>query len=427
MNRQSGIGQFLHKLGPGLIFAAAAVGVSHLVQSTRAGAAFGLAMFGFIIFANAMKYPAFRFGPHYAAATNTSLLQGYRRQGTWALVLYLLLTLATMFTVQAAVTMVTAGLFKAWLGLSASPVTISMVLLAVIAGVLAIGRYRLLDLIVKALVGVLTVSTVVATVAALQFIDWGNANWFLGAGEWDATTIVFIAALIGWMPSAIDVAVWNSLWTLAKSKNDNEPAELESTMVDFHVGYIGTAILAVCFMLLGAGVMHGEGIEFAQGAGGFAAQVLELYAKTLGEWSRPIIGLAAAAVMFSTTLAVADGFPRALAVLLTRFVRDETSDDHDLQSPLARKGYWASMALLMIGAVAVIAAFVSSLKEMVDVATTLSFLTAPLLAWLNHRSVTGPEVAESDRPAPWLYWWSIAGIVAMSLFAIGYIYLLATR
>lgn len=31
----------LSKLGPGLLFAGAAIGVSHLVQSTRAGADFG--------------------------------------------------------------------------------------------------------------------------------------------------------------------------------------------------------------------------------------------------------------------------------------------------------------------------------------------------------------------------------------------------
>ena len=32
------------RLGPGLLFAAAAVGTSHLVQSTRAGAAYGLTL-----------------------------------------------------------------------------------------------------------------------------------------------------------------------------------------------------------------------------------------------------------------------------------------------------------------------------------------------------------------------------------------------
>ena len=74
-------------LGPGIIWAGAAIGVSHLVQSTRAGATFGLGLIGVVVFANLYKYPAFSFGPRYAAATGTSLLEGYRQEGTWALVL----------------------------------------------------------------------------------------------------------------------------------------------------------------------------------------------------------------------------------------------------------------------------------------------------------------------------------------------------
>lgn len=111
----------LSALGPGLLFAAAAVGVSHLVQSTRAGAVYGLALVGMVILANVVKYPAFRFGPYYSVATRTSILEGYRRQGTWALVLYGLLTLGTMFTVLGAIGLVTAGLAMATFGFKASP------------------------------------------------------------------------------------------------------------------------------------------------------------------------------------------------------------------------------------------------------------------------------------------------------------------
>ncbi|MCA9640228.1 MAG: hypothetical protein KC492_06010, partial [Myxococcales bacterium] len=116
---------WVQALGPGLLFAAAAVGVSHLVQSTRAGALFGLGMFGVMLLANLTKYPAFRFGQQYAAATGTSLLEGYRRQGTWALWLYALLTLLTMFTVQAAVTFVTAALLVATLKLKLNLILVS--------------------------------------------------------------------------------------------------------------------------------------------------------------------------------------------------------------------------------------------------------------------------------------------------------------
>lgn len=417
---QRGLGGLLASLGPGLLFAAAAVGVSHLVQSTRAGAMYGLAMVGFIILANIAKYPAFRFGPQYAAATGRSLLEGYRRQGTWALVLYTVLTLGTMFTVQAAVTVVTAALVKATLGLSLGPLPISVALLVFCGALLAVGDYRWLDRLVRVLVVVLTLSTLVATAMVVPRVDW-SGPWLWPEGGFDAKTLAFTAALVGWMPSAIDVAVWQSLWTLARARESGHKPTQRESMFDFHVGYLGTVVLALCFMLLGAGVMHGSGEAFAASAGGFAAQVLGLYTKTLGAWSRPIIGLCAIMVMFSTTLAVLDGFPRAMATLVMRFRVGAEPDGDELATPQGRRAYLVSVVVLALGSVVVLALLLQSLKAMVDIATTLSFLTAPILAWLNHRAILAPEVPEADRPKPWLRALSMLSIVGLSAFAIFYL------
>ena len=49
----------LKKLGPGLLFAGAAIGVSHLVQSTRAGADFGWGLLWALVLSNLFKYPFF--------------------------------------------------------------------------------------------------------------------------------------------------------------------------------------------------------------------------------------------------------------------------------------------------------------------------------------------------------------------------------
>ena len=48
--------------GPGILFASTAIGVSHLVQSTKAGALFGFGLIWAIIAANILKYPFFEFG-----------------------------------------------------------------------------------------------------------------------------------------------------------------------------------------------------------------------------------------------------------------------------------------------------------------------------------------------------------------------------
>jgi Mn2+/Fe2+ NRAMP family transporter len=72
---------FWKVLGPGIIWAGAAVGVSHLVQSTRAGAGFGFELVALVLAANLLKYPFFEFGPRYAIASGESLIHGYLRMG----------------------------------------------------------------------------------------------------------------------------------------------------------------------------------------------------------------------------------------------------------------------------------------------------------------------------------------------------------
>ncbi len=97
------------QLGSGLLFAGAAVGVSHLVRSTRAGASYGFEPIWILIIGNALKYPFMEFAPRYANPTGKSMIDGYRNIGKWALILYLVLTMATMFAIQAAVTIVISG------------------------------------------------------------------------------------------------------------------------------------------------------------------------------------------------------------------------------------------------------------------------------------------------------------------------------
>ena len=410
----------LRALGPGLLFAAAAVGVSHLVQSTRAGAEHGLAMGGIIILANVMKYPAFRYGAQYAAATGTSLLEGYRKLGPWALWLYGILTLATMFTVQAAVTLVTAGLAVAVFQTSLSLHTVSAILLAICAVLLGVGQYKWLDLVSKGLIAILTVTTLLATALALPRIDAPLLPFFTGPDVWTGPTHLATAALVGWMPSAVDVSVWQSLWTLSRGRDQGSRLAVRDVLTDFHIGYVGTTILALCFMIMGAGVMFGSGATLADSAGGFANQVVSMYATTLGEWMRPVVGAAALAVMFSTTLTVADGFPRALAALRQRIRGPE--EPYADETKAQRVDYAVWLVLLSLGGLLIIVLASSSLRWLVDLATTLSFLTAPMLSALNHLVMHQPSVPAESRPSEAIRRFSLVCVAAQAVFAAGYIY-----
>lgn len=407
-------------LGPGVLFTGAAVGVSHLVQSTRAGAVYGLALVGLVIAANVVKYPAFRFGPMYAAATGTSMLEGYRRQGRWALAVYALMTLGTMFTVQAAVTVVTAGLFGALFGVTASPLVISGGILVVCAGLCATGGYKALDKAGKVIVAFLAVTTVLATALVLPRIDWSAQTYW--PSRFEPADLAFMAALVGWMPSAIDVSVWQSLWTLARgTETGGRPAERASS-ADFHLGYVGTAFLAVCFVLLGAAVLGGDE-ELPPQAGAFCARVISVYVEALGEWSRPIIGGAAFATMFSTTLTVVDGFPRAIAVLVDRFRGEEVPDEEGRSD--RTPAYWIALLALGVGSMVILGYFQESMKSLIDLATSLSFLSAPVLSLLNHRAVTGDAMPAEARPRPWLVTASWIAIALQAAFAIAFVVLIS--
>jgi Mn2+/Fe2+ NRAMP family transporter len=402
-------------LGPGLLFAGAAVGVSHLVQSTRAGAHFGLALVAIVIVANILKYPAFSFGPRYAAATGKSLIEGYRRQGQWALWLYAILTLGTMFTVMAVVALVTAALLKGMFATELTLITLSAIVMAFSSVLVTMGGFVWLDRVIKVFVAILTVCTLIATTMVVGHIDF-SGPWWPSAEVFDGAQVLFIAGLIGWMPSAIDVAAWHSLWTLAKSKTSGHKPTIRESMFDFNVGYIGTAVLAVCFLLLGAGVMQGHDVPTS--APGFANAVVNLYVATLGEWSGPVIGLAAFLVMLSTTVTVTDGFPRAIACLFRRFKGPE-EEGEDVTDGAS---YRIAVIVLVIGALVVLIGFLGkgSFMDLVDLATGLSFMTAPVLAFLNHRAVLSAEIPEDKRPSPRMVIYSWVGIVFLSGFCLAF-------
>lgn len=407
----------LKALGPGLLFAAVSVGVSHLVQSTRAGAGFGLSLLPVVVLALVLKYPLFEFGQRYAAATGTSLLEGYRRQGHWTLVAYLLLTLGTMFTVLAAVTHVTAGLAIQLSGFGGSALAWSAALIGAAASILVVGRYPLLDKVIKLVMAIMALSTVAATAAVLPRL--ADTKLF---GPVTLTDVGFIVAFVGWMPTGMDVAVWQSFWSLARRRQTGHAPSLREAIFDFRVGYIGTGCLAIMFVVLGTVLMFDRGLDFPSAPDAFAERVIELYTQSLGVWSWPIIALAAFTTMFSTLLTVIDGFPRALMLVLRRFRGPEDPEEIHCragQSPF----YWGWMAVLAVGAMLILATMgLKDLKKLIDLATVLSFITAPFLGVLSYRAVVSPWVPEPCRPGRPLRLLAQLGIVFLGMFLLYFLY-----
>ena len=124
--------------------------------------------------------------------------------------------------------------------------------------------------------------------------------------------IAFIIPLMGWMPTAVDLSTWNSLWTIEKIKSSGYHPKLKETLFDFNLGYIVSALLSICFITLGAFLIYGTDLTIAKQSDLFASDVVGLYTRIFGSWSYVIIASCTFSIMFGTCIAVFDGYGRAL-------------------------------------------------------------------------------------------------------------------
>ena len=231
---------------------------------------------------------------------------------------------------------------------------------------------------------------------------------------WEVSGIFFLLALMGWMPTAVDLSSWNSLWTLERMKQTNYKPKLRETLFEFRLAYLITGGLAIMFVTLGAFMFYGSGNELPNNNGLFAIEIVTLYTSTIGDWSYIIIAASAFTVMFGTIIAVLDGYSRSLQRTIELIF---TKKEEKIRTKF-RILYVIFLLLLSVGSLTVIFQFGNNLKELVDFATVLSFVIAPIIAIFNFRLVTGNFLDKESQPSIILKILSFAGIIFLSGFAI---------
>ncbi|TVP14210.1 hypothetical protein AYI87_10180 [Shewanella sp. KCT] len=399
--------RLLTATGPGLLMAAAAIGASHLVASTRAGAEFGWQLAWVILLVNLLKYPFFAAGARYTAATGESLLHGYQRQGRGYLLLFSLLNALAAVASTAGVAMLTAALLTQFI-----PLPIDLLALIVLVAsllLLVLGHYRVLDRVTKVIMLCLTVTTLSA--AALAFnAEPILAPGFVSPSPWQWAHVGFLVAMMGWMPAPIEVSCWNSLWLLEKQKQQRVTPK--QALFDFNLGFITTAILAVVFLSLGAMVMHGSGVHFSPSGAKFAEQLIQLYSQVLGEGSRYLIALVALLCIFSTTVTVVDGYSRTLILSVQLLRKDEVSE----------RGLNLTMLAVSLLGLGIILFFKGALLPLLQFVMTLAFMTTIIFAWLNYRLMTSDNLAPGDRYGVAMRLLSWIGMTYLLGFAALFVY-----
>ena len=401
--------KFINKLGPGLLFAGAAIGVSHLVQSTKAGAEFGFGLTWVLILCNFFKYPFFLFGTKYTYATGETMLDGYLKISKSILLIYFGLSLVTIFTIQAAVTIVTAGLAIELFGITDNITYWAFMIIVFSYLILMIGKYKLLDNLMKFIIMILAISTFIALVSS----SLNNEIIF----DFDqiipknSEGIIFLAAFMGWMPAPLDISIWQSIWTNEKIKIEKK-SNYTTAKFDFNVGYIITIFLGLSFLGLGAYVMYGSGDKFSESGAVFASQLINLYTSNLGKGMMIFIAIAAFTTMFSTTITCLDASPRAMSktVDLLKFKRFND--------------YNSWITILAIGTVIIFIFFMSEMGTLVKIATVLSFLTAPFYAIINYILMSSSFIPKKYKLSKWMNIYCVSGIIFLLFFSIWYITLI---
>ncbi|MGQ0287161.1 NRAMP family divalent metal transporter [Pasteurellaceae bacterium 22721_9_1] len=397
----------LSAMGPGILMASAAVGGSHIIASTQSGAIYGWQLVIIIVLANLFKYPFFRFGSQYTLSANKTLLEGYQEKGQIYLwVFFILNVFATMIN-TAGVGIVAAAILSFMLpkSLGLTIPQLSVIVIASTWGFLLLGKYRLLDKASKAIMIALTLSTVAAVIIA-AFKTKVVAPDFIEPSPWNLASLAFIVALMGWMPAPIEISAINSMWVVAKKRFTK--ISYQDGLFDFNVGYIGTALLALVFLALGALVQYGTGEQVEQAGVKYIAQLIKMYAFAIGDWSGMLIAFIAFMCMLGTTITVIDGYSRANAESF-RLLMKKTERSQ------AALNIWITLASAI--GIIIITMFMSDVATMLRFAMICSFVSTPVFAWLNLSLVLKGE----HKVTGGLFWLSIIGLVYLTAFTLLFI------
>lgn len=408
---------FLKNLGPGLLFASMAIGTSHLVLSTKAGAQYGWVMALPIILANIFKYPFFEFGVRYTNVTNKTLIEGYLNRGKRYLWFYALITLVTTFTILAALYTVTAGLFMNLFKIE--KVSIGMVALGLfvfISALLIVGKYRFLETSLKFVVSILFIALIVTTTLVIFQGQVEEVSSFTPTPIFNEMGILFLIGLMGWMPTTVEASSWVSLWSIEKWKTQDQKPSLKQSLQEFNIGYFMTALLALFFLVIGWLTLYGTNTELSGNAVTFADQVVQLFTTHIGQWAYIFIAISAFATMFSTCMTAHDAITRV------------SLDIIDLLNPKTRltgkKGYFA-LGVLVLSAInfVVVTAFAANMGQLVALATFVSFVLAPIIGYMNLKNVMSKDVPKAYRPKKGLQILTYMGIVFLSVFSLIYFWM----
>lgn len=420
----------LRQLGPGLIITASIVGSGELIVTPNLGATAGFTLLWFMILGCVLKVfiqvelGRFTLARGVTTLETMNLVPGPRLVVSWLLWLWLIMFGATVFQVAGMVGGVAkiAGLA----GISAPEKMITLVIGALTAVLLVVGRYRLIEIASTWMVVAFTACTMVAVVA-LQFTPYAvtGANLAEGFSFQLPPSFTIAFAAFGIIGVGASELIYYPYWCLEKgyarhvgrpdgSAGWGERARgwMKVMQADVWVSCVIYTSATIAFYLLGAAVLHAKGLRVTNDQ--MIPALSHMYQETFGAWSVPLFLIGAFAVLYSTIFVATASNARLLADALAIFRVRRYASESDRQ----RTVRW--LCGIVPAAWTILYLAFGEPVTLVLVGAVAQGLMIPFLAlaalWLNYR-MTEPALRTGLAWRIWL-WVAAACMVAVGGYQV---------
>jgi len=329
------VGGIARQLGPGLIISAIIVGSGELIVTPKLGAAQGFTLLWFIVIGCLLKvFVQLELGRYALVKGLTTLeamdgIPGPRLVVSWLVWLWLAMYVALVFQVAGMV----GGLADVFsiAGVPLPPGWLAVLVGAVTAVLLVVGRYRFIEGFSTALVALFTLCTVVAVgvlqstpfaVTSAQVIDGFR---FRLPGSFNTAFAAF--GIIGVGASEL---IYYPYWCLEKGygrsvgQNDGTPewntrarGWLRVMNVDAWVSFLLYTTATLAFYVLGAAILHAKGLVVEDRR--MIETLSHMYQETFGGWSLWLFLAGALTVLYSTVFGATASNARLFADALAVF------------------------------------------------------------------------------------------------------------
>lgn len=421
-------------IGPGVLWALAALATGELLFTPRIGALYGYTLVWAMIVALGLKLVVTREIGRYSVATGRGLLTGFaslpgpRRWAVWVIVVpQLVVAVAAL-----------AGIARAAGSALSLAVPLSVGLLGsavlVVSGTLVlVGHYAGVEWVARVIGLLLALGSILA--AVLVGPDVAALTRGVVPGLPDKVKVADVLPWLGFLSNGAAGLMWYSYWVRAKKvgvagarkpiKDVHELSQedvarvrgwLRTMTLDSSLAVLGVALITVAFLILGAELLRPAGIVPAEDD--VAADLTTLFDKVFGQWGRWFMIVGIFSAFFTAVLTYQDGWKRMHVDGIRRLVDGTSASRRQWLQP-DRLGTVLLVGLLGVIPLAVLA-IVGNPVTLLTLAGSIEAVHIPVVAaltwWVNRR-----ELPTSLRPGRVGKGLLVLTVVFFGSFAVGYL------